>query len=166
MSSFSIIGFFGLASGRHISLPRPSDSSLSTNYVVYTTSIQLNPTTAVPAEIRMWSPRNSIVHSDDSVAFIIAKAFVPAPHAASATVLLDPYFIHVFPGNPQDDSYKDSIPDLPFPYVYALGTVTGTHTVLPNQHISFPLQLTEYVRDENKTSVIQSVSLFITITLD
>jgi hypothetical protein len=109
----------------------------------------------LPAQLRIWSPPNDILHTDDTVALVFAKAFIPPNPDPSSIALLEAYFIYPFPGDPKSDSYKDGIPDMLYTVIFGLGTVSGTQMSYGDDHVAFPLTLTDYVRDGNKQTTIQ-----------
>ncbi|KIP03196.1 hypothetical protein PHLGIDRAFT_54813, partial [Phlebiopsis gigantea 11061_1 CR5-6] len=109
-------GFLGLASARRISSPNSKGST--TWHYYYNTTIQ-TPTHAIPAELRIYSPPDDVAHPDYTIAHVVAKAHL----AANGTALLDAISVAPVPGDPEDDSYEDRVPDLPYPFIFALGVV-------------------------------------------
>lgn len=107
------------------------------------------------AEIREWCPPSVPLHPEYTVAFVVAKAYIPPPGSHPSTVQLEAQYLVPFPGDPDAEDYDDRIPDFPNPLVTALGTVSGPTTILSTGHHSFPVSARDYVRDETKTSVIQ-----------
>ncbi|KAF7973992.1 hypothetical protein HWV62_13601 [Athelia sp. TMB] len=164
MSSFIFIGFFGLEGGQRVRYPRLSDPSSGVFHNVYSTAIQL-PDDAdpsfIPADLRVWSPRAGDILCDNTVAFVVAKAYVPDAAGANNTpdkALLDAIYLVPCPGDPSLPDYEEHIPDFPVPLVFALGSVSGAHTSLETGDIAFPLMGSEYVRDSVKQSKILASS--------
>ena len=91
-----------------------------------------------------YSDRYLTVFQDNTVAFVLAKAYVP-PGNIAGNVLLEA--IHVVPllGDPSDESYDERMPNFPYPLVLGLGTVTSSVETLPDGRISFPVSLSDYV---------------------
>jgi hypothetical protein len=120
----------------------------------YTTSVQCADGTSLPANIRIYSPMNDILHAENTIALVYARAHI----TNDSTVLMDASHIIPCPGNPDDDSYQDSVPDLPNPFVIALGHVSGRASHLPDGSRTFPLAVSEYVRDNTQLSNIRCFS--------
>jgi hypothetical protein len=152
MSSFTILGFFALASGHCVQTQKPGTSA-RTWHAHYATVIQRITPPYVPADLRIYSPINDILHPDNTIAFVVACVHIPR----TGDILLDALHIVPCPGNPSDDSYDDSVPDFQFPMVYGLGVVSSPHESLPNGSTAFSVALTEYVRDANQQSTVQCV---------
>ena len=96
----------------------------------------------------------SALHPDNTVAFIVAKAYIPSPGCLLNIALLDDLYLIPFPGNTDAYEYEDHIPDFPNPLITTLGMVSVSGSDLSTGHHCFPLSVREYVRDENKSSVI------------
>ena len=101
MSSFTIIGFFGLASGHHLQTVKPG-TAIRTWHAHYTTAIQCINPPHLPAGIHIYSPINDILHPDNTIMFIVA--WVHVPHTGN--VLLDALRIVPCPRDPSQDSYN------------------------------------------------------------
>jgi hypothetical protein len=114
-------------------------------------TIQCADRTALPANICIYSPMNDVPHSDNTIAFIYACTHVTNTHS----VLIDASEIIPCPGDPDDDLYQDSVPDMPNPVLIALGHVSGKPNHLPDGSRSFSLTITEYVRDNTQLSMIR-----------
>jgi hypothetical protein len=149
MSSLAFVGFFCLAEGKRVMTTRANNTRIW--HVHYTSTVQCADGTALPANIRIYSPMNDVPHSDNTIAFIYARAHVTNTHS----VLMDASEIVPCPGDPEDDSYQDSVPDMPNPFIIALGHVSGKPSHLPDGSRSFPLTVSEYVRDNTQLSTIR-----------
>ena len=141
-------------------LDTTGDSSVVVHHAVYSSVIQCTLSDvgeqpmAIPAEIRLWCPPSQPLHPDNTVAFVVAKAYIPSPGSLPNMALLDALYLIPFPGDADTDEYEDHIPDFPNPLVTTLGTVSASGSDLSTSHHCFPLSVREYVRDENKNSVI------------
>ena len=153
MSSFTIIGFFALASGRRLQTVKPG-TAIRTWHAHYTTTIQCINPPYLPADLRIYSPINDVLHPDNTIAFVVARVHVPQ----TGNVLLDALRIVPCPGDPSQDSYDDTVPNFQFPMVYGLGIVSTPHETLPNGSTAFSVALTEYVRDMNQQSNVLYVN--------
>jgi hypothetical protein len=140
MLSFTILGFFALASGRRMQTVRPG-TTIQTWHTHCTTTIQCISPMHVPADLHIYSPINDVLHPDDTIAFIVAQLHIPL----AGTMLLDAIRIVPFPGDPSHDSYDDAVPNFQFPMVYGLGIVLSPHETLHNGYTAFSVALTEYV---------------------
>ena len=129
MSTFTLTGFFSLTSGQrvHTELPKPNSSTQGVYYVHYVTSLNTAQTGAISAEIRKYSPPHDIILQNDTIVFVVAKAYVP-PGDTTGNMLLEASHIIPVPGNPNSEGYEDLVPDFCFPLIFAQGTVTGEHT--------------------------------------
>jgi hypothetical protein len=108
----------------------------------------------LPADLRIYSPVNDILHPDNTIAFVIAR--VHTPH--NGDILLDALHIVPCPGDPSQNSYNETVPNFQFPMVYGLGIVSTSHETLPNGSTGFCVALTEYVRDVSQQSTVQYVN--------
>ena len=152
MSSFTILGFFALANGHHMQTQKPGTSA-HTWHAHYATTIQCITPLYVPADLRIYSPINDVLHPDNTIAFVVARVHIPC----TEDILLDAIHIVPCPGNPLDDSYNDSVPYFQFSMVYRLGVVSSPHESLPNRSMAFSVALTEYVHDANQQSTVQCI---------
>jgi len=153
MSSFTIIGFFALASGRRLQTINPRTNT-RTWHAHYTTTIQCMTPPYLPADVRIYSPINDVLHPENTIAFIVARVHVPS----TGDIILDAIRIVPCPGNPSHNSYDDAVPNFRFPMVYGLGIVSRPHETLPDGSTAFTVALTEYVRDANRQSSVQCVN--------
>jgi hypothetical protein len=151
MSSLALMGFFGLAEGKRVMTTRPNNTRIW--HAHYTTTVQCTDGSSLPANVRIYSPMNDVLHPDDTVAFIYARAHI----SASSTVVMDASHVVPVPGNALDDSYEDSVPNLPNPFVIALGHVSGKASHLPDGSRTFPIAVSEYVRDSTQLCAITYV---------
>jgi hypothetical protein len=156
MSSFLILSFFVLLSGRRVrtAITKADGTSTGIWHVHYETALTCQEPPSLPAELRNYSPVNDTVFQDDTVAFVMAKAYAP-PGNVAGNVLLDAIHVVLLPGDPLDDSYDEHLPDFPYPIVLGLGTVTSSVETLPDGRFSFPVSLSDYMRGNLKQSVLQ-----------
>ncbi|KAF8485204.1 hypothetical protein DFH94DRAFT_842849 [Russula ochroleuca] len=153
MSSFLLSGFFGLTSGirQRSDTPRADGKVSSIFHMYYNTTILCGPHTSLPAQLRKYSPPGEDPLPDDTVAYIVAKAHVPAMNVGGP-VLLD--VVHIAPlfGDPASEGYDSRLPDFDYPLVVALGTVTGPQEGPPGGIVTFPITVSEFVRGGSKES--------------
>ena len=152
MSSFTIIGFFALANGRRLQTIKPG-TDVRTWHAHYTTTVQCSSPPFLPADLRIYSPINDILHSDNTIAFVIARVHVPH----SGDTLMDAVHIIPCPGDPSQDLYDETVLNFQFPMVYGLSIVSSAPETLPNVSTAFYVSLSEYVRDANQQSTIRYV---------
>lgn len=146
MSSFIVIGYFGLSSGRRLcsDVTRANGSTAAIWHAYYDTCLMCSGSPTLPAELRKYSTVNDAILVDDMVAFVVAKAFIP-PGNLPGNVLLDAFHVVPMSGDPSSEDYEAHLPDFPLHLVFALGTVTAPHETLPGGMVTFPLLLSEYV---------------------
>ncbi|KAF8473658.1 hypothetical protein DFH94DRAFT_655147, partial [Russula ochroleuca] len=80
MSSFILIGFFALTGGRRVrfDVARPNGSPVTICHMLYNTSVICSREPGeLSAEVRKYSPVGEAPLPDNTVAFMVAKAFVP-----------------------------------------------------------------------------------------
>jgi hypothetical protein len=161
MSSFIVVGFLGLTSGRRVrsDVTRPDGTPLVLWHVIYDTCLICSHPPSLPAELRKYSPTGDTVLPDDTIAFVVAKAYVPPVHV-SKTVLLDVMFLIPIPGDPSSTDYDERAPDFYTPLIFGIGTVATAQEALPNTPVFFPVTVSEFVRGSPKQSVLQYVFLF------
>lgn len=157
MSAFTISGFFGLASGRRVrtEISKSNGSTQGVYYMTYITSIQCSNSDPVSAELRKYSPPGDSVFQDDTIAYVIAKAFVP-PGTVTGNILLEALHIAPVPGDPASFNYVNSVPDFQFPAVFAHGTVCGEAEGDQNSVVTFPVSVSDYIRG----STMQTTLMF------
>jgi hypothetical protein len=90
MSSFLVVGFFALLSSRqvHTVITKADDSSTSIWHVHYEMVLTCQEPPSLPAELRNYSPVNDTVFQDDTVVFVMAKAYV-SPGNVAGNILLE-----------------------------------------------------------------------------
>ena|ERR1700722_10555955 len=153
MSSLMIVGFFALASGRRVSTTK-SGSTKAITHCHYSTTIQCSEGTVLPADIRIFIRSTDFIHPDNTVAFIVSKVAFISPEST----LLDAIFIVPMPGNIEDNSYEDTLPDFPYPLIFGLGPVTALHErSFDTVSRGFSVSVSEYVRDSVKKFVVGCV---------
>ncbi|KAH9948376.1 hypothetical protein B0H21DRAFT_690211 [Amylocystis lapponica] len=152
MSTLTTFGFFGLGAGRRASARTRNGNT--TFFCYYTTTLQCSAGGMIPAELRVYSPRDDVPLADDTIAFVVARLFVPL----NGTALLDAYSLFPVPGDPASDAYEAAIPDMPYPFVYGLGIVRSKWAPLPDgTSKAFTVDVHERVRDEQKPTSVQCV---------
>src|SRR5436190_2112948 len=79
MSTFLLIGFFGLANGRRVPTVKVGREGreIRIYHMHYDASLQCSDGSARRADLRIYSPINNTVLIDNTIAFVIAKTHVP-----------------------------------------------------------------------------------------
>jgi hypothetical protein len=159
MSSFIMSGFFGLASGRRVrtEISKSNGSTQAAYYMTYVTSIECTNSDPVSAELRKYSPPGDSVLRDDTIAFVIAKAFVP-PGTVAGNILLEAIHIAPVPGDPGSPKYENCVPHFQFPAGFVHGTVAGESEGDPNSVVTFPVSVSDYVRGSTMQTTLTCVS--------
>lgn len=159
MSSFILVGFLGVINGRRINVQRSSPTPKSLPYALYDTAINCKAGGhSKNAEIRTYCPSSEPIYPDMTVFYTVAKAYIPNNNQPA---LLDPLIFAVVPGDPSSPDYEGSLPNCPFPLLFAIGTVGSiSHPPVLDIKRLFELNVGEYIRDEVRSSTIRSVLLF------
>lgn len=156
MALLMVSGYLAVAEGRRVSSVKPN-STTKTYHCLYTTALQSTGGVCFPGELRIYSPFNDVILPDDTVGFVMAKAYFPA-NAPEEKILLEASHFFAVPGNPSSDTYESSIPDCLVPFVFGLGTVPACPPTLPDGvSRAFSVVVSDYVRDGRKSSTVQCV---------
>lgn len=163
MSSFYLFGNFAVAGGsrvfteKTVSAGSSGDRTVRTPHILYDTTVSLTNSSTIQASLRVYGPPNENPLPPQTVVFAVAKAFAPA----NGTILMDVLTLVPYPGNPDDDSYDDFIPDFPATLAMVTGPVHMKPFVCSDDSKSrgFFIEASEYVRDTARVSSIQYVSL-------
>lgn len=156
MALLMVSGYLAVAEGRRVSSVKPN-STTKTYHCLYTTALQSTGGVCFPGELRIYSPFNDVILPDDTVGFVMAKAYFPA-NAPEEKILLEASHSFAVPGNPSSDTYESSIPDCLVPFVFGLGTVPACPSTLPDGvSRAFSVVVSDYVRDGRKSSTVQCV---------
>ncbi|GBE87843.1 hypothetical protein SCP_1200680 [Sparassis crispa] len=161
MSSLNICGFFCLASGHCVSSTKPN-STFKTYYCIYDTTVQCASAAAVGAELRIYSPMNDVILTDNMIALVFARAHILS---SGGTVLLEASHLYPFPHDLSSDSYEDTIANVPSAFIFGVGTVGGGYGMLerpakfsdaPVEKIKvFDINISDYVRNSTRLSIMQ-----------
>jgi hypothetical protein len=157
MSSFLMFSFFALTAGHRETTEKlgRDDKVIKVTHVHYKTTIQCVSGTDAPADLAVFASAKDPIANDDTIAFVIARAYLPA----NAEAQLDAYHLAVVPGDVNDERYEDNIPNMPYPFVTGVGEVISRDKVLEdgNTH-AFDVDVCEYVTDGIVHSTVQCVS--------
>lgn len=120
-------------------------------HCLYDTIVQC---TSVPAKLRVYSPFNDLLLADDSMAYVIARAYIPLSIPRDP-ILLEASEFAAFPGDPGSEEYEAAIPDCPWPVIFGVGTVTMRAVSLPDGVTkAFAVTSSDFVRDANMSSTV------------
>lgn len=161
MSSFIIVGLFSLRAGHFVytSVPRRTGGTGTICHAQYSTAVVCRAVPHLPAELRVFSRGDETFLPDQTVAFVVAKVYVP-PANVPGDLQLDAMHLAPFPGNPCSDSYDCSLPNFPCPLVFGHGTVSDNHSTLDNGQVVFPVAMSEYVwRLTQQSTILYPLSL-------
>ena len=122
MSSLHITGFFDLFNGHRETVTKNGrhGNKINLHFLNYDSLVDCTHDVGIPASIHYSCDANEEPLHDGTVAYVIAKGFM-SPEGT--------FFMHVLhllpvPGNPDDDSYKESLPAAAMPFVFGVGRVT------------------------------------------
>lgn len=161
MSSFIVLGLLGLTGGHREFITKPGRNAreIKVYHIYYTTSLQCLNGDSLPGELRVYSPPGDGILSDNTVAFVAAKSAV----VPRSNVLLEALYVSPAQGDPDSEGYEDALPDMPIPFISALGHVLGPVTSVEADYKAVALSVNEYVRDQQQTSVLQCALHFFPI---
>jgi len=112
--------------------------------VFYKVDIQgMNTQTPVLGELQFYcfSPTESVL-KDDTVVYMVVKVYA-SPHSM---VLLESLYLIPLPGNPNDNSYEDNLPDISHLFVFALGLITCTAESTASSTLKmFHMNVSDYI---------------------
>ena len=150
MSSLMVFGFFGVNYGCCVGFLKPGTTS-KTYHCYYSTSLQTPTGDSYPAVIRVYSPFGDAILPDDTVVFLIAKAFLPP----NDTVLLEASEMVTVPSDPSAEGYENSVPDRTVPFFISLGMVPSAVQILNNMKSkAFAVVSSDYMCDSMKQSTV------------
>ncbi|KAI6167454.1 hypothetical protein EDD17DRAFT_1469230 [Pisolithus thermaeus] len=156
MSLLMVCGFVTVTEGCHVSLVKPN-AMAKTFYCLYSTALHCAGDVSFPGEIRIYSPFNDIVLPNNTVGFLVAKAYFP-PGVPGEKILLEASHFMAVPGDPISETYELAIPDCVPPFVLGMGTVPSHPLMLADgTSRAFSVAVSDYVRDGKKTSTVQCV---------
>ncbi|KAI6000454.1 hypothetical protein EDD15DRAFT_2159853 [Pisolithus albus] len=155
MSVTVVYGFFALAGGRRVKSVKAGSTMVY--HCIYETTIQCTSGTVFPASLRVYSPINGVIFPDNTVAFVSAKASVPV-NIPAEPVLLEAFHLVPVPGDPSVDGYEDGVPDLPYPVVVGMGSVTTQAWLLSDgMSKAFTVVSSDYVCDAKMEATVSCV---------
>ncbi|KAI6122426.1 hypothetical protein EV401DRAFT_2166869, partial [Pisolithus croceorrhizus] len=128
MSATIVFSFFTLANSEHVKMFRAS-LSMATYHCIYKTMIQCTSGVVFPAMLHVYSPFNDVVLSDNTMAFMLAKAAIPA-NVSGEPVLLKGIYVIPVPSNANTEDYEHHIPNFPHPMIVALGLLSSQPKIL------------------------------------
>lgn len=140
MSAAFIEGTLALSHGW-----RPSSSPFY--YSFYTSVLKCSNGHLLPIDLQTYSPPHDTILHDETTVHVVGRFFAPP----SGVVLIDVLSLTPFPGNPSDDGYDDNLPHDPTPRITIVGGVTNNPPSTDDSLRSFNVNVSEYVRDFNKT---------------
>jgi hypothetical protein len=153
MSTLLISGFFGLTNGRRETINKPGSmgNTIRLNFICYDASVLCTSGSAAPASICVYSGSAEVPLRENTVAYIISKAFI----SQDGTIFMEAICLTPFPGDPDAEGYDETIPDAPIPYVFGVGQVTKSiPSSVQGSSKCFEVALSEYVRDTVNSSTV------------
>lgn len=115
-------------------------------------------------KLHKYSPVNDTILQDNTIVFLIAKAFVPSGNDPG-NILLEAIHLTPFPGNPKNPNYVNSVPDFSSPAVFAHGTVSDEQSRESTGTVTFLTTVSNYVRGSNKQTTIQCAICLLCFTV-
>ncbi|KAJ7027448.1 hypothetical protein C8F04DRAFT_1294312, partial [Mycena alexandri] len=155
MSSFNVFGFFALAGGNRVATqPAGGQYEIHHNYYNTTLHTTSDDQTPPPATLRVYSAAGDTPLPDNTIAFVVAKAFAPP----GKPIELDALFLAPVPGDPNGANYDAHVPDVPA-FIYGVGHIPANQPtqVFNDGGKMFALSLADYVGGTVKNSTIHCV---------
>ena len=159
MSYCKVIGFFKLEGGFRLlptsSLPSssPTPPLLFPHYFSTISSFQRH---LAFASIRAPRPLNSTVIHGNTFVFLIGHIFI---QTRRRHCLIDAIHMHVVPPNTTSCECAPNLPCFPASYIRGLGSVCGQAQILPDGSKTFPVSVSQVVRDSVKHFKVVFVKL-------
>ncbi|KIN96374.1 hypothetical protein M404DRAFT_163219 [Pisolithus tinctorius Marx 270] len=146
MSTTTVVGFFALSGGHHVQSTRGGNGA-KTYHCFYNSAVQCTSSVVFPAQLCVYSPFNDMLLADDSVAYVIARAYILSSIPRDP-ILLEAVDLATVPGDPSSEEYEATIPDSPCPYIFGVGSVTTRATsLLDGVTKAFSVTSSDFVRD-------------------
>jgi hypothetical protein len=159
MAAFILFGNFCLAGGvrKPTSKKNASNGAPINVYHTYYDTTLTTPTGPIQAQLRVYSSGAAPPLSDDTVVFAVTRAHV----SQRLPVFLEAQAVYPYPGDANEQTYEDSVPDLSFTMFIGAGpsrTPNSRHEIASDgRSRAFSLELSDYVRDGLHTSAVQCV---------
>lgn len=158
---FTISGLFALTKGSHEVLKTATSTR---TYTLYNTVLCCSSGELFRAQLRIFGghaplPHGTIVFAHAKVHASIAgvPASPPKPGKPEIIILLEVMMMKEIGGDPTSPDYEIYAPDMPVGFVHCSGAVQSTGEVaeFDRRSKAFTLQVTDYVRDDQKSSLIR-----------
>ncbi|KAJ7118237.1 hypothetical protein C8R44DRAFT_561531, partial [Mycena epipterygia] len=101
MSSFNAFGFFPLTGGKHVATQLPG-ATYPIHHCHYTTTLKSSDDIYIAATLRVYSGAGDAPVPDNTIAFIVTKAFAPT----GKPVELEALYMSVMPGDVNSEEYE------------------------------------------------------------
>ncbi|KAI6135878.1 hypothetical protein EDD17DRAFT_1426587, partial [Pisolithus thermaeus] len=107
MSLLMVCGFVAVAEGCYVSLMKPN-ATAKTYYCLCSTALHCARDVSFPGKIHIYSPSNDVILPDNTVGFLVVKAYFP-PGIPGEKVLLEVSHLMPMPGDPASETYEHAI---------------------------------------------------------
>ncbi|KAJ7816642.1 hypothetical protein B0H13DRAFT_1663246 [Mycena leptocephala] len=147
MSTFNVFGFFALAAGKRVAT-HPPGATYPIHHNHYVTSVKStsdDPDTYPSATLRVYSAAGDAPLPDNTIAFIVAKAFAPT----GKPIELDVLYMSAIPGDPNNDDYEVRFRS------QTVFLICLNFSALTDGSKTLVLSLTEYVNGAVKSSAVE-----------
>ncbi|KAI5990478.1 hypothetical protein EDD15DRAFT_2280504 [Pisolithus albus] len=151
MSSLIVFGFFCVSDGCRVPSLKPGSTSNSC-YTCYNAAIHSSVGASLRTQIVIEGSPADVVLPDRSVAFVVAKAYLPSA-ATCEQGLLDAFHFVPLPRDPMSDVYEYLLPQWRVPSVIGLGHINSSFAVHAEGDNGIALvTCSDYVWDGKMTS--------------
>jgi hypothetical protein len=154
MSTATAFGLFGLTAGERVFHRQDNTTPVKTYYITYRTSISCaNDSQGIDAELRVYSPPSAVPMEDFTIVRMRGRLYAPT----ADLLLLEGVRMVPFPGDPSSEAYEAFFPENDPTDVILHGVVASSTTEQTDGSKTFSLTVSDYVRDNTRTSTISCV---------
>jgi hypothetical protein len=158
MSSATAFGLFGLTTGERVFHHQDNTTPVKTYHITYHTSISCtNNPHRIDAEVCLYSPPSAVPMEDFTIIHMRGRLYAPT----NDLLLLEGIRVVPFPGDPSSEAYEASFPKNDATNVILHGVVGSSTIEQVDGSKVFSLTVSDYVRDNTRTSTISCVSTFL-----
>ncbi|KAI6153107.1 hypothetical protein BKA82DRAFT_3970805, partial [Pisolithus tinctorius] len=141
------------SSGQQLQSSRP-EVTTKMYHCLYDTTVQCTSGAVFPVQLWVYSPFNDTVHADDTIAFMVARTYIPMS-IPKDSILLEASDVIPLPGDPTSDEYEVALPDCPCVFIFGLGVVSSWVITLPDGvSKAFSVTASDYVHNANMTTTV------------
>ncbi|KAF7318490.1 hypothetical protein HMN09_00358200 [Mycena chlorophos] len=153
MSNCIAVTYVSLTGGVRVET-KNNQTGHSVFHILYNSALKTDEGQFIPARVRVYAGPTDSALVDNTIAFIVAKAY--APSGASSVVELDTILIFPVPGDVNSATYDDQLIDAPS-LIFATGHVPSEAQAGVPGFKTFTLAMAEYVGGSMKQFMLQFI---------